>query len=326
MTGRTASARGSATTHRARRSLVTVVLIVACLVAIVGALSGHLGSGLFDGSANGAQALSPSTMATGACVALPPTSGDNHRTVFLDAGHGGVDPGGVGTTESGEQVDESTVNLAIELDASDLLRAQGYRVVVSRTADTTVVRLTPADLSDGVLSATGVHDDVAARDICANLAQADALVGIYMDSSVSSSDAGSVTLYDTARPFAAANQRLAQMVQTDVLSAMNSQGWQIPDDGALPDSGYGSSVGGDAGSTLADLAASYNHLLLIGPPLAGYFSTPSLMPGAVIEPLYLTDPFEGSIAASPGDQEVIAKGIAAAVEQFLAPAPSTPTS
>jgi N-acetylmuramoyl-L-alanine amidase len=303
-----------------------VVLIAACLVAIIGALSGHLGSGLFSGTASGPQAISPSTMATGACVALPPTSGDNHRTVFLDAGHGGVDPGGVGTTESGQQVDESTVNLAIELDTSDLLRAQGFRVVVSRTADTTVVRLTPADLSDGVLSATGVHDDVAARDVCANLAEADALVGIYMDSSTSSSDAGSVTVYDTARPFAAANQRLAQIVQTDVLSAMNSQGWQIPDDGALPDAGYGSSVGGDSGSTLADLAASYNHLLLIGPPLAGYFSTPSLMPGAVIEPLYLTDPFEGSIAATPGDQQAIAKGIAAAVEQFLAPAQSTPTS
>ncbi|HEY4928792.1 MAG TPA: N-acetylmuramoyl-L-alanine amidase [Acidimicrobiales bacterium] len=303
-----------------------MVLIVACLVVIVGALSGHLGSGLFGSRANGPQAISPSTMATGACVALPPTSGDNHRTIFLDAGHGGVDPGGVGTTESGQQVDESTVNLAIELDTSDLLRAQGYRVVVSRTADTTVVRLTPADLSDGVLSATGVHADVAARDICANFAKADALVGIYMDSSTSSADAGSVTVYDTARPFAAANQRPAQIVQTDVLSAMNSRGWQIPDDGAFPDAGYGSSVGGDSGSTLADLAASYNHLLLIGPPLAGYFSTPSLMPGAVIEPLYLTDPFEGSIAATPGDQQVIAKGIAAAVEQFLAPVQSTPTS
>jgi N-acetylmuramoyl-L-alanine amidase len=41
------------------------------------------------------------------------------------------------------------------------------------------------------------------------------------------------------------------------------------------------------------------------------------MPGAVIEPLYLTDPFEGSIAASAKGQAVIAQGIATAVEQFL---------
>ncbi len=272
-----------------------------------------------------AQALSPD-MAAGACMALSPTHGDNHRTVFLDAGHGGVDPGGVGTTQSGTAVSESTVNLAIELHAADLLRAQGYRVVVSRTSDTTVVRLTPADRSGQDLSALGVHNDVAARDVCANLANADALVGIYMDAGANSSNAGSITLYDTARPFAAANKQLATLLQRDVLSAMNAQGWQIPDDGVLPDSGYGSSIGDPSAGGLAALAASYGHLMLIGPPLAGYLTTPSQMPGAVIEPLYLSDPFEGSIAATPADQQVIAQGVATAVEQYLAPAPMTHVS
>ena len=42
------------------------------------------------------------------------------------------------------------------------------------------------------------------------------------------------------------------------------------------------------------------------------------MPGAVIEPLYITDPEEGSIAASTAGQEVIAQGIASLVERFLA--------
>jgi len=291
-------------------------------------VSPQLGDAVFHWSpANSpsAQALSPD-MATGACVALSPTHGDNHRTVFLDAGHGGSDPGGVGSTQSGQAVAESTVNLAIELHAADLLRAQGYRVVVSRTSDTTVVRLTPADMSGQYLSVLGVHDDVAARDVCANLANADALVGIYMDAGASSSNAGSITLYDTARPFAAANQQLATLLQRNVLSAMNAQGWQVPDGGVLPDSGYGSSVGDPSAGGLAALATSYDHLMLIGPPLAGFLTTPSQMPGAVIEPLYLTDPFEGSIAANPADQQVIANGIATAVEQFLAPAPTTPTS
>jgi N-acetylmuramoyl-L-alanine amidase len=44
------------------------------------------------------------------------------------------------------------------------------------------------------------------------------------------------------------------------------------------------------------------------------------MPGAVIEPLYLTDPFEGTIADSRHGQMVIAQGIASAIEKFLAPA------
>jgi N-acetylmuramoyl-L-alanine amidase len=273
--------------------------------------------------ADNSTALDPGGFSTGACVAYTPTVGDNHQTVFLDAGHGGVDPGGVGTTESGQQVEESNVNLAIELDAMNLLRARGYRVVVSRTQDTSVALLTPADLSDGVLSLQGSHDDVVARDVCANLAHADVLVGIYMDAAASGQAAGSVSVYDTARPFASANAQLAGLLQKDVLAAMNGQGWQIPDDGSQPDSGFGSSVGDPSTGGLAAAAAAYNHLLLIGPAAPGYFSSPSAMPGAVIEPLYLTDPFEASIAANPTDQAVIAQGMATAIEQFLKASPSS---
>jgi hypothetical protein len=88
----------------------------------------------------------------------------------------------------------------------------------------------------------------------------------------------------------------------------------------LADTGLGSLNGDPALGGLAGEAAAYDHLLLIGPAMAGYFSTPSEMPGAVVEPLYITDPFEGSIAASVGGQQAIAEGIATAVEQFLPPA------
>jgi len=75
-------------------------------------------------------------------------------------------------------------------------------------------------------------------------------------------------------------------------------------------------------SRIAVEAARYGHVLLLGPAQAGYFSTPSTMPGALIEPLFVTDPFEGSLAASPTGQQVIAGGIAAAVTQELAPSRS----
>ncbi len=94
---------------------------------------------------------------------------------------------------------------------------------------------------------------------------------------------------------------------------MNAQGDGIPDEGVLPDTGLGSAL------TSADLA--YGHLLLLGPAKAGYFSTPSQMPGALIEPLFITDPFEGSIAASVHGQQVIAGGLAMAVGQYFAAPP-----
>ncbi len=263
------------------------------------------------------------SFARGACMAYPPTKGDRHLTILLDAGHGGIDPGSVGTTESGSTIDEADLTLPVELDTMALLRAQGFRVVVSRTGNTTVLRLGPGDTDQGTLSLQGSHDDVAARDRCANDAKASALVGIYFDSGASAANAGSITAYDGDRPFSAANLRLATLLQHNVLLRLNAQGWGIPDDGVQPDTALGSYVGAASGGGLAAQAANYDHLLLIGPAQAGYFSSPSTMPGAVIEPLYITDPFEGSIADSTRGQTTIAQGIAAAVEQFLPPSPTT---
>jgi N-acetylmuramoyl-L-alanine amidase len=42
------------------------------------------------------------------------------------------------------------------------------------------------------------------------------------------------------------------------------------------------------------------------------------MPGALVEPLFVTDPFEGSIAASGHSQQVIARALAEAIGQYLA--------
>jgi N-acetylmuramoyl-L-alanine amidase len=260
-----------------------------------------------------AQAVDPGIFASGACVAFPPTSGNNHQTVFLDAGHGGIDPGALGTTESGQTIREADETLPVELDAMGDLRAAGFRVVVSRTGPTTVEKLEPADVSAGALTIQGIHDDVAARDVCANMAHANVLVGVYFDSGSSPSNAGSITGYDAVRPFATDNLRLATLVQDDVLAAMNARGWGIPNAGVVSD--------GFLGSAISSQAISYGHLLLLGPADPGFFSTPSEMPGALIEPLFLTDPFEGSIAASPQGQEVIAGGLAHAIEQYFAPPP-----
>ncbi len=257
-------------------------------------------------------AIDPRYFAAGSCMAYPPSHGDRHLTVFLDAGHGGVDPGAVGTTSSGKTVYEADQTLPVVLDAMADLRADGFRVVVSRTRASTVLRLGPGDESGGILTVKGAHDDVAARDVCANMAHANVLIGVYFNSGWPGS-AGSITAYDTARPFAALNRKLAYLVQSSVLHAMNERGWNIPNDGAVSDVGLG--------SNLSPQDAIYGHLLLLGPAMRGYFSTPSQMPGALIEPLYITDPYEASIAASGYGQRVIAQGLTSAVEQYFAQQP-----
>jgi N-acetylmuramoyl-L-alanine amidase len=311
-----------------RRSATLLVVGVCALTFGVGLIRGPSGQAPYSTAAAGppvrdragepnraqttdlaGQALDPALFSPGACMAFPPTSGNQHETVFLDAGHGGIDPGGVGSTESGQPVDEAGVNLAVELDTMAILRAQGYRVVVSRTQNTTVTKLTRGDVSGGVLTVPGAFNDVAARDVCANLAHANVLIGIYMDSG-DPSNAGCLTGYDADRPFSAANKRLATLLQDDVLGALNTQGYDIPDEGVLPDTVLG--------SALTSEAVAYGHLLLLGPAKAGHFETPSQMPGALIEPLFVTDPFEGSIAASAHGQQLMAAAMAKAVTQYFA--------
>jgi N-acetylmuramoyl-L-alanine amidase len=297
-----------------RRHTVVAVMVVVVLLSQPAVASASILRASFARRISAGRAIDTRYFEPGACVEFAPTAGDRHLTVFLDAGHGGIDPGGVGETESGQTIYEADETLPVELDTMKLLVAKGFTVVVSRTGAETVVRPQPDDVSGGLFTAQGVHDDVAARDVCANMAKADVLVGIYFDAGYSSLNAGSVTGYDTARPFSAQNLRLATLVQNDVLGAMNAQGWGIPNLGVTDDSELG-------GPALTTAAGDYGHLMLLGPADPGYFTTPSQMPGALIEPLFLTDPDEGSLADSQSGQAVIAGGLAQAIEQYFAPAP-----
>jgi N-acetylmuramoyl-L-alanine amidase len=285
------------------------------LCALAGALAAAavlLGASPGSGSAAiaGGHALDPALFAPGSCVSFAPTSAQRHTTVFIDAGHGGPDPGAVGVTQAGRPVHEASVTLSVALATMALLRASGYQVLLSRTGAAAVARAAPGDLSGGVFTGQGVHRDLIARDLCANRAKASILLGVYFNASASASVGGSLTLYDAARPFSPANLRLAGLVQRAVLARLSADGWRVPDDGVRPDVGFGSSV------TNADRA--YGHLLIIGPAKAGYFSTPSEMPGALIEPLFVTNPAEASLADSVRGQQSIARGLATAVEQYFA--------
>jgi N-acetylmuramoyl-L-alanine amidase len=170
------------------------------------------------------------------------------------------------------------------------------------------MRLRPGDMSGGVLSVGGSHRDVLARDVCADEAHATVLVGIYFNGG-EPSEAGSITGYDAVRRFGAANLRLARLLQGGVLAAMNAQGWRIPNDGVKSDVVLG--------SVLNNQALAYGHLVLLGPAQRGYVPTPSRMPGALIEPLFITNPFEATIAASRRGQQVMAAALARAIERYF---------
>jgi N-acetylmuramoyl-L-alanine amidase len=290
---------------RSARRVLAAVLAAALVLGL-----GSVASTGWAADGRGGRAVDAARFLPGSCVAFASLAAQPAgKTVFIDAGHGGPDPGAVGVTLAGKPVHEATETLRVVLDALPLLRHAGYTVVLSRTTAAQVVRPVAGDLDGGLFTAQGVRHDLAARDACANLAHADLLVGVYFNASDYSSTAGSITLYDSARPFWPASAHFARLLQRDVLARLNGGGNGIPDDGVHNDVGYGSAV------SVADEA--YPHLLILGPAKAGYFSGPSQMPGALIEPLYVTDPSEASLANSRAGEHEIARGLASAVEDYF---------
>jgi len=283
---------------------------VACWSVCVAAVTLALAAAASGASAiHHGRPVDPARFAPGSCVAFAATAHRHHQTVFIDAGHGGPDPGAVGVTLSGKPVHEADETLRVALDAVGPLRAAGYRVVLSRTTAGAVARPAPGDLSGGLFTGAGVHHDLVERDGCADRVHASILIGVYFNASDDTAATGSLTLYDAARPFWRSSQALSVLVQRDVLERFQAVGVSVPDDGVHNDVGYGSSV------TSAD--RSYHHLLILGPAKPGYFSAPSRMPGALIEPLFITNPAQASLADSRLGEEAIAHGIARAAGQYL---------
>ena len=93
-----------------------------------------------------------------------------NKVVYLDAGHGGYDPGA-----SYFGISEKSLTLAIQSRVKAKLEAEGYQVVTTRTSDTYV------DLTD--------------RSRAANASESDIIVSIHINASGSSAAQGIETYY-----------------------------------------------------------------------------------------------------------------------------------
>jgi hypothetical protein len=136
------------------------------------------------------------------------------------------------------------------------------------------------------------------------------LAGLSFAAATAPPVAGVLSAYDPARPFATQNKELADLLDNDVAVQLRAQGWVLPNDGVVPDT----ALGGAPHAAPIDLD---HHLELLGPASPGTSVHPSQMPGALVEPLVLSDPAEAAIATSERGQQAIARGVTQGVEQYV---------
>jgi len=112
-------------------------------------------------------------------IELPPVVGPSDPSrplVVIDAGHGGRDPGAIGTDNEGQRFREKDITLALALALRDeLLRQGGIRVAMTRTDD----RILP----------------LAHRPEIARRLEADLFISIHADSAGENADVGGASIY-----------------------------------------------------------------------------------------------------------------------------------
>jgi N-acetylmuramoyl-L-alanine amidase len=293
--------------RRALEAAIVVLLAAASLVLGVASQEEERGptgprGGAASAPAPDPVAVDPAVFPPGGCLRLPPSGPGPAATVALDAGHGGPDPGSEGTVD-GTVHRESELTLAVARAAAERLRARGTTVVLTRSTDALGTPLARGAVRDGALTTDASQLDLLGRVRCANLARADALVSVHFNSFADAEVAGTETLYEPERPFAAQNRALAQSLQTAVRSRLTAAG-HTPLDRGIADDSSGAEAGG-------------GHLVLLGPRIPGYIDEPSAMPGALVEPLFLTNPGDLAAIADPAGTDALGEAVATGVTEFL---------
>ena len=238
-------------------------------------------------------------------------------TVFLDPGHGGADTGATAMLADGTRVRESDLDLDIALRPASMLRSAGLRVSMSRTADVEANRARVDRNGDGTVDGA---DEFMARMDAANRVRADLYVAIH-NNWIADGKGRTETFYcGQGCPGSDASRALARSLldaHLARLGPLQTAEWQltvgapsIPEAERNPTDDY-------LRFAWATLPAG-RHFYVLGPWDAAFRPRPIEMPGALMESLALSHPYELDLLASPAIRTVLAASYYDGIASFLA--------
>jgi N-acetylmuramoyl-L-alanine amidase len=241
------------------------------------------------------------------------------KTICLDPGHGGSDRGYTRAADAvAPAMEEAVYNLDVALDLRDRLRRMGFAVVMTRTTDADVNSAGIDVNGDGETYANLIAtdpvkaqrarqiDELQARINVCNRAKADLLLSIHLNGFSDPSVGGYETWFSSARPFVANNRRIAQLVFDQLGLHMQAAGYNA----------HARRVNDDADANVIASGDVFDRYIITGPAEPGKI-TPSVMPGAIVESLFISNDQDAAFVATAAGQDAIATAMQEAIRAYF---------
>lgn len=238
--------------------------------------------------------------------------------VCLDPGHGGPDRGFTRFFDDGSpQLEEANLVLQQAWDLEARLENRGYEVVMTRETDAST---NPDGKDVNKDGRTAAHDppgsdrnktldDIQARINICNAADADLLVSIHVNGYSTGKPRGFETWFTRERPFGDRSAEFATLAYAHLKEQFAKIGYVLPADeerGVLPDS-------------TADVQREhpvFKHFIITGPEIPGVV-TPSKMPGAILESLFVSNEGDAAVLSSPEGENAIVTAYENAIVEYF---------
>ena len=233
--------------------------------------------------------------------------------VCLDPGHGGPD---LGFTRQGDGALPALIekNLALQLawDLAWQLEQRGIEVVLTRNDDVAVNPRARDANGDGKTAkdspSDGTLDELQARIDACNAAEADLLVSMHFNGFPDPAARGYEVWYTANRPFGDKSRHAATLIYRELERRMTEAGYTGPPRGVNDDA--------TADVAVEPHAFAAQHYVLTGPAIPGRVR-PSEMPGAIVEPLFLSNDEDAAFLATKSGWVAIATAYEAAIVAYF---------
>ena len=245
---------------------------------------------------------SPAVTTPPSTITIPTTpagTGVRRKTIVIDPGHGGKDPGA-----SANGVTEKNVNLAIGLEMQNILAARGYRVVMTRNSDT--------------------YPTLQDRTDLANRVNADLFVSVHVNALPSKKSMTGFEIYIMALPTDKDAMNLAKIENREYIEGKGMDTANVDRRTEMLLKILGDMQQNNKISESTDFAAAlYNAGAVNGLPMRRIAQAPFFvlrgagMPAVLLETGFVTNAAEARQLATREYQQKIAQAMASGIMNYL---------